>query len=132
MIKKNIKIRKCADGSELSIDVFHFPGSDKTSPSAYIQSGIHGSEVQGYLNCLQLIEYFSKYPPKGNVTIVPIANPYGLSNKMGEYTFGRFDPVTGINWNRNYHDFSYLVDDCLSEFSSFSFEELSLIFKQKI
>jgi len=132
MIKKNIKTRVCADGSELTINVFCFKGTKKMVPSVYIQSGIHGSEVQGYLVCLLLIDHFIKYPPLGNVTIVPIANPYGINCKMGEYTLGRFDSVTGDNWNRNYMDLSFLIDDFLLELSNHSFSELIPLFKEKM
>jgi predicted deacylase len=131
-IKKNMKTRILADGTELSIPVFNFPGLDKASPSVYIQSGIHGSEVQGYLVALQLIEYFTKHPPKGDITIVPIANPYGLNCKMGEYTFGRFDPVTGDNWNRNYMDLSIVLDNFFEEYKDYSFGKLVPLFKARL
>lgn len=132
MKKKFIKTRVCADGSELNIDIFCFKGTDKRAPSVYIQSGIHASEIQGYLVCLFLIEYFIKYPPAGNITIVPIANPYGINCKMGEYTLGRFDSVTGDNWNRNYIDLSFLIDDFLLELPNHSLAELIPLFKNKL
>lgn len=33
----------------------------------------------------------------------PYANPVGCNHKNGEYTLGRFDPITGVNWNRMYY-----------------------------
>jgi hypothetical protein len=132
MIRKDLHTRELASGAQLSIPVFHFPGNDKQAPSVYIQSTIHGSEVQGYLVALQLIEHFAKHPPKGDVTIVPLSNPYGLNCKLGEYTLGRFDPVTGDNWNRNYIDFSHLVKNFLEEQRGKEFNELIPLFRQTI
>jgi predicted deacylase len=132
MIRKDLHTRELASGAQLSIPVFHLPGSNKQAPSVYIQSTIHGSEVQGYLVALQLIEHFAKHTPKGDVTIVPLSNPYGLNFKLGEYTFGRFDPVTGDNWNRNYIDFSSLVKDFLEEHRGKEFNELIPLFRQAI
>lgn len=130
MLRQDTQTRMLSDGSQLSIPVFHFTGSQPLSPSAYIQSGIHGAETQGYLVTLQLIEFFAKNPPKGNVTIVPLANPYALNCKIGEYTFGRVDPVTGDNWNRNYVDLSSSVDGFLKAYGGHKFDELVPLFKQ--
>ncbi len=132
MIRKDIKTRILADGSQLTIPVFYFPGKDAKAKKAYIQSGIHGSEVQGYLVALHLIEELLKNPPQGDVTIVPIANPYGLNVKLGEYTLGRFDPVTGENWNRNYLDLSFLVSEFLEKNIGASFEDLLPLLKTRM
>ncbi len=132
MIRKDICTRTLADGSLLSIPVFHFPGTDATAKKVYIQSGIHGSEVQGYLVALHLIDTLLKNPPKGDVTIVPIANPYALNIKAGEYTLGCFDPVTGENWNRNYIDLSFLATEVLQENLSMPFDDICSLFKERM
>ena len=132
MIRRDIKTRSLADGSELSISVFVFKGTDSNAPSVYIQSSVHAAEVQGYLVCLKLIEYFSKNPPKGDITIVPLANPYGLNCKMGEYTFGRFDPSTGDNWNRNYIDLSSITQEFLDKNNDIDFEKTIIDFKEQL
>ncbi|HNH28226.1 MAG TPA: succinylglutamate desuccinylase/aspartoacylase family protein [bacterium] len=98
-----IPVRTLASGQILNIDVFRFEG-DPSVPSAYIQSGMHGAELQGTAVIDFLIRFFTDHPPKGTVTLVPAANPYALNNKTGEYTQGRFDPTYGDNWNRLYWD----------------------------
>ena len=132
VIRKDITTRSLADGTLLRIPVFHFPGKDATAPSAYVQSSVHAAEVQGYMVALQLIEHFAKKPPAGDVTIVPHANPYGISCKMGWYTSGRFDPVTGDNWNRNYIDFSDLASDFVERHPKTSFKALVSMFKAQV
>lgn len=103
MLKRiEINTRHLSNGTQLTIPIYQFSGTNKNAPSVYIQSGIHGAEIQGYAVIISLIQHFLKSPPYGNVTLVPQANPYGVNYKIGDYTYGRFDPATGDNWNRNY------------------------------
>ena len=133
MIKKELlDLRSLAGGTSVSVPVFQFEGYSPTASTAYIQSSIHGSEVQGYMVAILLVEHFAKYPPKGAVTIVPLANPYATNCKIGGYTFGRFDPVTGDNWNRNYVDYSSLVEKFFLQHSRKSMALLVPMFKQVI
>lgn len=100
MENKSLNTRNLISGDTLAIPYFEWQGS--TGPSIYIQAGIHGQELMGYGVALCLIEHFKQNPPSGKVTIVPKANPYGMNVKVGDMTYGRFDPTTGANWNRNY------------------------------
>ena len=127
-----IHSRTLADGSVNSTYAFRFEGTRKDVKSTYIQSGIHGAEVQGYLVSLKLIEYFKKNKPNGNVTIVPIANPYGLNCKIGEHTLGRFDLTTGRNWNRNYINNSTVAKKILRENKNLEYHHLIKLFKEEI
>ena len=44
------------------------------------------------------------YQLNGSISFVPLCNPYGTNQKIGTYSYGRFNPVTGNNWNRNFFD----------------------------
>ncbi|CAK8163134.1 Succinylglutamate desuccinylase [Candidatus Xenohaliotis californiensis] len=132
MIITHIHTRTLASGEQLNIPTFHFKGTDKNAPSAYIQSSIHASEVQGCLVSLQLIEHFRKNPPLGNITLLPLTNPYAINHKVGDYTLGRFDPSTGENWNRLYEDLTHLVKDFLEKHSWAHFDQLIPLFKQTL
>lgn len=99
---KRIPVLSLASGDQLSIPVYSFKGTNAGAPSVYLQSAMHGSEVQGSLVLALMLEYLEKNPPLGNVRIVPNCNPAGLNNKRGEYTDGRNDPIRGDNWNRKY------------------------------
>ena len=129
MIKRHIPCRRLANGTQLSSPVFHFRGRHKGSPATYIQSGVHGAEVQGYWVSLLLVEHFAKTPPHADVTIVPLANPYATNIRMGDYTLGRFDPATGENWNRHYTDNTPLARDFLARYPEKKMEELVPLFK---
>ena len=130
MISKSIPIRNLADGTTSSIQMFDFQGTNPQAPSVYIQSSIHAAETQGYAVILLLIEHFAKHPPLGNVTLVPLANPYATNCNMEEYTFGRFDPATGNNWNRYYVDMRPLVEDFFAAHEHEQMTTLVPLFKQ--
>jgi len=108
ILKSNLSTRHMAGGNELKIPIYTIKGSDENAPTVYIQSSLHGSEIQGYLVCIKLLEYFNINPPRGNITIVPLCNPYGIQQKVGSFTHGRFDPWTGENWNRNFTELTCL------------------------
>jgi len=99
---KMINLRTLASGASLSLRVYTIKGRSPTAKTAYIQSSMHGSEVQGNAVIAYLLEHFATSPPEGDVVLVPNANPYAVNQKSAEYTMGRFDPTTGDNWNRAY------------------------------
>lgn len=85
----------------MNVPLYRFIG-DKPGPKVYIQSSIHGAEVQGNVVIYHLIQQLKKLDLCGEVILVPNCNPVGTNIKAGEYTLGRFDPVNGTNWNRGY------------------------------
>ena len=104
-------IRSLISG-QLCIEYIDFKGRDPKAPSVYIQAGIHGDELQGFIVAQHLIDYFSSHPPLGDIRIVPLANAMASNAKTGEYTYGRFCTDTGENWNRHYLDLvSYLKEE---------------------
>jgi len=100
--KEVMHVGEMASGAALTVPVYRFKGK-KEAPSVYIQANMHGAEVQGNAVIFQLLELLQDTEIKGDITLVPYANPVGCNHKNGEYTLGRFDPITGVNWNRMYH-----------------------------
>ncbi len=101
--KEVMHVGEMASGAKLTVPVYRLKGSDATAPSVYIQANMHGAEVQGNAVILQMLELLKATDLKGDITLVPYANPVGCNHKNGEYTLGRFDPITGVNWNRMFH-----------------------------
>jgi len=99
--RQDLPVRSLVTGHELSIPVFTFTGK-KSGAKVYIQANLHGAEVQGNAVIHELMNYLFENEIQGEVVLVPQCNPYGENQKMGEYTYGRFDPTTGANWNRNH------------------------------
>ena len=100
---KIIPIKMLANGQSLDLNIIEVEG-ERPGPTVYIQSAVHGAEVQGNLLLYQLIDELKKRRNNGKLILVPNANPYGSIQKSGPYTQGRFNPVTGNNFNRNYTD----------------------------
>jgi len=122
---KEIKIQTLPSGDSLSIRKFTFT-SQIPGPSVYIQASVHGAELQGNPVICELIKYFEKVEFKGTINFLPLANPLATNNKVGTWTLGRFNSVTGDNWNRNYTDI-IKIDSSVSGFDidAFAKEHLS-------
>lgn len=90
-----------ASGRNMNVPIYTIKG-EVSGPKVYIQSSIHGAEVQGNVVIYHLIQMLSKLTVRGEIVLVPNCNPVGTNIKAGEYTLGRFDPVNGTNWNRGY------------------------------
>ena len=101
--KQVMHVGEMASGAQLTVPVYRLKGNDPSAPSVYIQANMHGAEVQGNAVIFQLLELLQSLEVNGDTTLVPYANPVGCNHKNGEYTLGRFDPITGVNWNRMYH-----------------------------
>lgn len=100
--KEYLAVAQNASGRNLNVPVYRFK-SHIPGPKVYIQSSIHGAEVQGNVVIYQLVQRLRQLPLIGEVVLIPNCNPVGSNLKSGEYTLGRFDPVNGQNWNRAYH-----------------------------
>ena len=121
IITFKIPINQLPSGETLSLKVIDIYGQGK-GPSCFIQSSVHGAELQGNLLILNLLDYLSTHAFSGHIRLVPIANPMAINNKLGGYTHGRFDPNTGENWNRFYQDYA---KDLQNEIKNFAKSSLS-------
>lgn len=106
--KEYLVVAQNASGRNLNVPVYRFKGH-APGPKVYVQSSIHGAEVQGNVVIYQLIQALKTARLKGEIILVPNCNPVGSNQKSGEYTLGRFDPVNGQNWNRAYHYDAQLI-----------------------
>ncbi|WJG10331.1 succinylglutamate desuccinylase/aspartoacylase family protein [Aliiglaciecola sp. LCG003] len=107
--KEYLVVAQNASGRNMNVPLYRFKGS-QPGPKVYIQSSIHGAEVQGNVVIYHLIQILKTQQIFGEITLVPNCNPVGTNIKAGEYTLGRFDPVNGTNWNRGYYFDSELVE----------------------
>ena len=100
--KEVMYVGEMASGAALTVPVYRLKGKQQ-GPDVYLQANMHGAEVQGNAVIFQLLEQLKTIDLNGSITLVPYANPVACNHKNGEYTLGRFDPITGVNWNRMYH-----------------------------
>ncbi len=127
--KQVLYVGEMASGAQLSIPVYRLK-SNIAGPKVYIQANMHGAEVQGNAVIFQLLEILKNTKFKGEITLVPYANPVACNHKNGEYTLGRFDPITGINWNRMYHFNESIIAPFALQYLQASDAEVDIAFKQ--
>lgn len=108
--KEYLVVAQNVSGRNLNVPIYTFT-STVPGPTVYIQSSIHGAEVQGNVVLYHLLQALKTAPLRGKIILVPNCNPVGSNLKSGEYTLGRFDPVNGQNWNRAYHYDPSIVDE---------------------
>jgi hypothetical protein len=93
-------------GTQRELVSLHYgqPGSQK----AYIQASLHGDELPGMLVAWHLRRQLGALEAAGQITgeivLVPMANPIGLSQFMLHAHLGRFELMSGENFNRHYPD----------------------------
>jgi predicted deacylase len=79
-------------------------GDSGTGKKAYIQASLHADEVPAMLVAHVLRRELARLETegrvKGEVILVPAANPIGLAQAIHGTPFGRFDLSTGVNFNR--------------------------------
>lgn len=132
LTKEHISVASNASGRKMHVPVYRFKGKED-GPKVYIQSSIHGAEVQGNVVIYHLIEFLKNNPIRGEVILVPNCNPVGTNIKSGEYTFGRFDPINGQNWNRGYYYQESLVSEFVDSLSdNQSVDEIKTAFREKM
>lgn len=77
-------------------------------PKAYVQASLHADELPGMLVAHHLRGLLDQLDAAGQITgeviLVPMANPIGLSQFLLHGHQGRFELTTGENFNRHYPD----------------------------
>lgn len=132
-------VKELPSGDTLNINLFRITG-ERPGPHVHIQSSVHGAELQGNLVIFELMKHFSNNTLNGSITFIPVANPAAMNCKIGATTFGRFNPKTGNNWNRNYTDiFSQSsdlhqidLDEFVAKNANLKWNEIKKLYKGEI
>jgi predicted deacylase len=94
-------------GVQVELVSLHY-GTPGQGPKAMLQAALHADEVPGLLVAHHLRERLAALEAagrlRGEVVLVPVANPLGLSQRVLQSVHGRFDLATGENFNRHYAD----------------------------
>jgi predicted deacylase len=104
-------------GSHKMLVAFHF-GVKGARPKVYIQASLHAEELPGMLVAHHLRERLEAAEQaghlRGEVILVPAANPVGLAQRLNHRAMGRFEFDTAQNFNRHYPDMAAaVVEDAL-------------------
>ena len=92
-------------GTNREIVSFHY-GNAGSGQKIYIQASLHADELPGMLLAHHLRNRFAQLEAAGKISgeivVVPVANPVGLSQTLLRSQVGRFEMATGENFNRHY------------------------------
>jgi predicted deacylase len=107
---ERIALPSVAPGTKRELTVHRY-GAPGARPRAYLQAALHADEHPGLLTLNHLIRMLDEGndPVAGEIVIVPVANPIGLSQQLHGYVVGRYDFSAGVNFNRDFPDVSVAV-----------------------
>jgi len=92
-------------GSSLELVSLHY-GTPGDGPKVAIQASLHADEIPAMLVAQhlrrQLDDLERQRCLRGEIVLVPAANPIGLGQRLLHGPQGRFDLATGENFNRHY------------------------------
>jgi predicted deacylase len=99
-------------GTSRTVTVHRY-GQPGGRPKAYVQAGLHADELPGMLAAHHLLRRLDALDAagaiEGEIVVVPVANPIGLSQSVLEYHVGRFSLDGRGNFNRHYPDLAPIV-----------------------
>ena len=104
---ERIPLPSLSPGTRRELTVHHY-GTPGARPRAYLQAALHADEHPGLLTLNHLIRMLDEAPDpiQGEIVIVPVANPIGLSQQLHGYLVGRYDFSGGLNFNRDFPELS--------------------------
>ena len=114
---EQIPLREVSLNDQRSLTVHRF-GEPGARPKIYVQAGTHANELAAPLTAHHLADKLKAADEAGAITgeivLVPIANPIGLSQVLSGEHFGRHDMESGGNYNRGFFDTSQVVLECVA------------------
>ncbi|WP_434632723.1 succinylglutamate desuccinylase/aspartoacylase family protein [Chromobacterium sp. CV08] len=92
-------------GSQRSLTSFHF-GREGHGEKVHIQASLHADELPGMLVAWHLKQRLRQLESEGavlgEIVVLPVANPIGLNQNQSNRLLGRFEAMSGQNFNRHY------------------------------
>ena len=96
-----------APGVQRTLTVHRY-GQSGARPRVYVQAALHADEIPGLLVAQHLLLGLEQAHCEGRIigeiVVVPVANPIGLSQHLNGRLLGRFDFESTGNFNRGFPD----------------------------
>ena len=114
---ERIVLPAMSPGTERALHVLRF-GAEGARPKAYFQASLHADEIPAMLVLNHLAERLRQAAAeggvRGEVVVVPAANPVGLAQFVQGRAMGRFALGGAGNFNRHFPDLGAALDDGLA------------------
>lgn len=118
---EQIALKAPSPGTQRFLVVHKF-NNGTPGPKVYIQAALHADEWPGLLTLQHLLEQLivleKENNIRGEIVIVPFANPIGLDQKINGCVLGRHSFSAEGNFNRYWPDFSETVRKLTTETSA--------------
>ncbi|CAH1654631.1 MULTISPECIES: succinylglutamate desuccinylase/aspartoacylase family protein [unclassified Chelatococcus] len=109
---EQIALKLSNAGVERSLAIHRF-GEPGARPKVYIQAGLHAAEVPGMVIVHHLLPMLRRADGdgkiRGEIVVVPAANPIGLGDTVLGVHLGRNSLASGANFNRGFLDLAAAV-----------------------
>src|SRR5262249_54208541 len=110
----------------------HRYGRPGARPKAYLQASIHADETPAMLVAHHLMRLLDAADAQGAITgeivLVPVANPIGLSQSLNDHLLGRHEASGGGNFNRSWPDlYPTLLDRLAGKLGSDAARNIELV-----
>jgi len=110
--KFRIQLPSMTPGGARHVVVHRF-GTLGARPKVYLQAAVHANEFPGAMALHHLLPRLLKADAAGRVVgevvVVPLVNPIGLSQLVGNHHLGRYDQLGRDNFNRRWFDLAPAV-----------------------
>lgn len=105
MITEQVDIPSGSNGAAFQLTLHRF-GQRGARPAVYVQASLHADEIPGMI-CIAalrraLLAREAVGDIRGEIILVPVANPIGLAQNVLGNPIGRFDLADGGNFNRGF------------------------------
>ena len=101
-------------GTARCVHSFHY-GPQNGAGKVYIQASLHADELPGMLVAWYLKQRLAELENagrlRGEIVVVPVANPVGLEQVLMDTPLGRYELESGQNFNRGFVDLGQHVGD---------------------
>lgn len=104
---ERISLGQMSPGTERFLTVHRY-GQKGARPKAYLQASLHSDEIPGMMAAHHLLRLLDEADArgeiKGEILVVPVANPIGLGQIVNGSHSGRYELRGGGNFNRQWPD----------------------------
>ncbi len=113
---QHLPLLSVSPGTARSLVVHRF-GTPGARPKIYLQAALHANEVPGIVILHRLLRHLIAADAagrvRGEIVVVPFANPIGLGDTVLGIHIGRYGLDTGSNFNRGFPDLGPQVASAL-------------------
>ena len=135
---QQIPIQQLNNGQFLEITKHTFEFS--VGPKIYLQANLHGAEIFGTFLLGRIIQKLKLLTSEnilqnniiGSLIIIPTANPIAAQNTSYDSINGRWNPISGTNWNRIFETKKFKSKNEMNFFYQNQLEKENLSIEEKL